>query len=102
MSRCRGRRGEEALLGSRSAANKVETSAGEAAESHNSSLPTIPESAHVSLCRSIIEGWDRLLSLGVRAAWRRARGTLLPRIALQRIITLTCEFLQTLRSPEHT
>lgn len=48
--------------------------------------PQITQSAHVSLCRSITEGRDRLLRPGVRAASRRAS------TALRRIITLTSEF----------
>lgn len=57
MSCCTGRHGEEVLLGSRLAANKVQTSAGEAAESHNSSLPT---DHRVSSCQFVQVNHRRL------------------------------------------
>lgn len=59
MSRCTGRDGEGVLLGSRSAANKVATSAGEAAESRNSSLPS---DRRVGSCQFVQVNHRRLAS----------------------------------------
>lgn len=63
--------------------------------------PQITESAHVSLCRSIIEGWGRLLSLGVRAASRRARRCLSPSCNAPLLNSYT-RSSPPLLSPQHT